>query len=87
MNTPARSTIEGLEMRTAGRETIVHDPAHDKLHVLNGMAARILTMCDGKRSPQEIAKEISTDTGAPYDVVLRDVEAIIDRFSELKLLL
>lgn len=86
METIARCAIDGLEMRTAGREIIVHDPAHDKLHVLNGTAARILRMCDGKHSLERIAREISAGTGAPYDDVLSDVRAIVHRFSELQLL-
>lgn len=86
MDTTPRSTVEGLEIRTAGSETIVHDTAHEKLHVLNGTAARILTMCDGAHSPEGIATEISADTGAPYDVVLRDVRAVLEQFSQLQLL-
>lgn len=85
METFPRSTA-GLEMRTAGRETIVHDPAHDRLHVLNGTAARILGMCDGSRSLEHIAHEISTEAGAPYDLVYADVQTIVTRFGELHLL-
>lgn len=86
MNTLRHRKIDGIQMRVAGRETIVHDTVHEKLHVLNGTAARILSMCDGTRSCEDIAREISAQAGAPYEVVLRDVRMVIEQFSQLELL-
>lgn len=86
MHTLRHTKIDGIQMRTAGRDTIVHDTVHEKLHVLNGTAARILTMCDGTRSCEDIARQISGDAGAPYEVVLRDVRMIVEQFSQLELL-
>jgi hypothetical protein len=77
---------ENLEIRKAGDEVLVHDPAHGKVHVLNATAGAILELCDGTRTPGEIAKSIADATGADVALVARDVDGILREFSSLHLL-
>ena len=77
--------IEQLEIRLIGGEWLVHDLTNGKVHVLNGTAAKILKLCDGSRSCEDIAKLISDETHAELKQVADDVEAIIRRYSELGL--
>lgn len=81
-------TVEGLEIRAAGDETLVHDPAAARVHVLNATAGLVLSLCDGTRTPAAIAaalRERLVDA-PPADVVERDVATVLDRFDEMKLL-
>jgi hypothetical protein len=75
--------VEGLDIRTAGNEVIVHDPTHEKVHVLNSTAALVLELCDGRHSTEEIAAALSARTGAPLERVRPDVEAVLRSFREL----
>jgi hypothetical protein len=84
MSKPAKTT--GIEIRKIGDDVLVHDPAHEKVHVLNKMAGHVLELCDGEHSPSEIARSLSDATGAQIALVTRDVEAVLGDFFALKLL-
>jgi hypothetical protein len=77
------SAIAGLEIRTAGSEVIVHDPAHRKVHVLNGTAGMVLALCDGEHAIDEIAEALARRAGLSSAQVVDDVEAIIATFRSL----
>lgn len=77
---------QNLEVRKVGEEVLVHDPAHGKVHVLNATAGAILELCDGTRTPSEIADSIADATGADVAIVSRDVAGILQEFSGLHLL-
>ncbi len=79
-------TVQQLEFRIAGSDVIVHDTAHERVHVINRTAAYILQSCDGRRSAAAIAGELSARTGAPSTRTLSDVERLLVRFAELKLI-
>lgn len=84
MTNPTKAA--GIEIRKAGDDVLVHDPVHDKVHVLNGTAGYVLELCDGVHSVSDIAHSISDATGAEYALVLRDIEGIVRDFEGLKLL-
>jgi hypothetical protein len=84
MGKPAKTP--GIEIRTTGDDVLVHDPAHEKVHVLNKTAGLVLELCDGEHSPSEIARSLSDATGAQMSLVTRDVEAVLHDFFALKLL-
>lgn len=75
-----------LGIREIGDEAIVHDVGADRVHILNGTAGWVLRSCDGRRSPAEIAEELSAKTGAPAATVAADVEACLQQFETLGLL-
>jgi PqqD family protein of HPr-rel-A system len=76
----------GLEIRKAGNEVLVHDPAGGQVHVLNEVAGRILELCDGTRPQAQISAAIVAETNADAAIVEPDVAAILERFRALGLL-
>ena len=70
----------GLEIRTAGGESLVHDPATGKVHVLNGTAARVLGMCDGTHTLASIVEHLVATTNVERDRAAADVTAVCDDF-------
>lgn len=74
-----------MEVTRAGDNVVVHDVAHAKIHVLNETGGAILELCDGARSPSEIAEIISRRYAAPLEQVRRDVEAALHAFVILDL--
>jgi hypothetical protein len=75
-----------IETRDVAGDVLVHDPAHDKVHVLNATAGLVLELCDGAHSPTQIAQSLRELTGAEFAVVNRDVETILREFAALQLL-
>jgi hypothetical protein len=55
---PARRT-QGLECQEVGDELMVMDARADRVHVLNATMAAIWKLCDGGRSPEQIAQALS----------------------------
>jgi hypothetical protein len=74
-----------LEIRNVDDQVLVHDAAHDKVHVLNRTAGIVLKMCDGTLSSTEIARVLSDATGTDIAVVTRDVDAVVLDFATLQL--
>jgi|HubBroStandDraft_6_1064221.scaffolds.fasta_scaffold904952_2 coenzyme PQQ biosynthesis protein PqqD len=50
--------------------------------VLNPSAAEILARCDGERTVDRIAEELSRQTDAPLDGVRRDVVAFLEEMAK-----
>jgi hypothetical protein len=78
--------IADLQTAVVGNEVLVHDTLHEKVHVLNAVAARILDLCDGETAPATIAAHLSREYGADRSVVEHDVEAMVEQFASLRLL-
>lgn len=74
-----------LEIRSVGDESLVHDPAKGKVHVLNLTAAKILKLCDGNHTHDDIAKALCDETGADATQVGADVDRIVEQFRGLGL--
>lgn len=76
---------QALEIRKVGDESLVHDPAKGKVHVLNATAAKILALCDGNRTHADIAKVLCDESGADATQVAADVDRIVEQFRGLGL--
>ena len=76
--------IEGLEVRRTGLDVIVHDPKHEKIHILNRSAGDLLALCDGEHDPAQIAASLRAGTDAPPERVLGDVLATLETFRRLR---
>ncbi len=76
-----------LRSKPMGDETLLHDAANRKVHVLNETALEILKLCDGTRDAHQIAAQLSRKTDADRDRVLRDVTASLETFRKLNLTL
>ena len=55
---PARRT-QDLESQEVGDELMLIDARSDRVHVLNPTMAAIWKLCDGERSPEQIAQALS----------------------------
>lgn len=56
------------------------------LHALNTTAWAVWDLCDGSRAVTDVARELSATTGHPYEAVLTDVRATVERLGALSLL-
>jgi hypothetical protein len=70
----------GLEIKKAGGESLVHDPATGKVHVLNDTAARVLGMCDGTHTLGSIVEHLVATTNVERERATADVSAVCDNF-------
>jgi hypothetical protein len=75
-----------MDVRRVDHEVLVHDAAHGRVHVLNGTAGNVLDLCDGMHSASQIAHALSTASGADLSRVRQDVDAILNEFTLLDLL-
>lgn len=75
-----------LEIRTAGDEVLVHDTKHGEVHVLNASAGRILQLCDGTRTVEEITVAVANAFLTDTERVRPDVDASLEEFKALDLL-
>jgi hypothetical protein len=73
---------DGLSVRVVDGDVLVHDALHEKVHVLNASAGRVLELCDGTRSAADIARSLSASSGALLAVVTTDVVAILGEFAD-----
>lgn len=83
MPTPTRRS--DVTVQHVGGDIILHDGARGKAHVVNATAARILELCDGTATPDDIAASLALT----YDVQAADLRADVERtiatFQQLQL--
>lgn len=65
-------------------ELVVYDVERNEVHCLNGIAARVWALCDGKSSVAEIARLLNSDLEAQAAETL--VWLALDQFAEKHLL-
>jgi hypothetical protein len=62
--TPQLPTIaEGLDVNETDDGLIIYQESTDRVHHLNPTAAVVFTLCDGTRSPDEIARLVGETFG------------------------
>jgi hypothetical protein len=54
-----RARTEDLVIKTLPDEVLVHDLARHRTHCLNGAAAAVWRLCNGQRTPAEIARTLT----------------------------
>lgn len=67
-------------------ELVVYDPSSGHSFVLNATGRVIWSLCDGERSCDAIAAEVSAAYGVDAEVVLPDVVALVGELAEARLL-
>ena len=65
-------------------ELLIYDVERNEVHCLNGMAVRVWALCDGERTPSEIARALNSDLEP--EVVETMVWSALDQFAERHLL-
>jgi len=84
--TPERPTIaEGLDLNETDDGLIIYVPATDRVHYLNSTASVVLQLCDGSRTPAEIAAEVGEVFGLEASPVA-ETEDCLERFGREGLL-
>jgi hypothetical protein len=77
---------ETLPSTDLGDEYLFYDRDQDRVHVLNGTAREIFLLCDGKRTEEEIGREMAGRYGVEVETALKDARETIDRLVDLGLL-
>ena len=69
---PPRLRADGLAIHELPDELLVYDKVRDLAHCLNQTAALVWRACDGQRTPEEIARNVTRQlaVAVPEDVVL-----------------
>lgn len=80
------SPTHRFHSKDTGEEFLFYDSAGDRLHVLNGTAREIYSLCDGTKSVLEIARVVSAHYDVDPETVLRDAAATVDQLVGLGVL-
>lgn len=80
---PCARTDE-LVVKKLGDETLVYDLRRHRAHCLDRSAELIWRAADGRRTPEEIAREVGRALGAPVEIAA--VEATLDELGRNHLL-
>jgi PqqD family protein of HPr-rel-A system len=83
MPTPTRRS--DVTVQHVGGDIILHDGARGRAHVVNATAARILELCDGTATSDEIAAALAATYGIDAAVARADVERTLAAFQQLQL--
>lgn len=75
---------DNLEFQEIGDEVLVHDPASEKIHVLNKAAAKILRLCDGSPA-DKLVDALMPSEDFDRTRVQNDVNKIVEHFLNLGL--
>lgn len=75
-----------VALQEVGREAILHDARDGKAHVINGSAARVWKLCDGRSMDDVVAAFAASYDRSPASV-RADVERVVAKFRELDLLI
>jgi PqqD family protein of HPr-rel-A system len=83
---PAGPTARGdVTLQRVGREAILHDGQNGQAHVINGSAAQLWELCDG-RPFDELVAAFAAVYGREPETVAEDVRKTLARFDSLGLL-
>jgi PqqD family protein of HPr-rel-A system len=84
MPTPIPSA--DVSLQRVGNEAILHDRRNGRAHVVNESGARIWELCDGRASQDDIVRAFAAAYDLPASAVQADVEDILAKFRELRIL-
>ncbi len=77
---------DGLLVRELGEETVVYDRDRHQAHCLNETAARVFRLCDGTRTPEQIAAALPRASQDPPALETTLVQLALARLAEAHLL-
>jgi PqqD family protein of HPr-rel-A system len=75
-----------VSLQRVGQEAILHDRRNGRAHVINESAARIWELCDGQHTLDQIVSTFAADYALPAADVQADVQDILAKFRELRVL-
>ena len=75
-----------VSLQRVGQEAILHDRRNGRAHVINESAAQIWELCDGQNSLEQIVSAFAAAYALPAADVQADVQYILAKFHELRVL-
>jgi hypothetical protein len=63
-------------------ELVIYDPAHQRLHVLNGTASLIWRLCDGLHSEESLVNSLLRRYPDGQSTIAADIQTILERFRD-----
>jgi hypothetical protein len=75
-----------VSLQRVGQEAILHDRRNGRAHVINASAAQIWELCDGQNTLDQIVSTFAAVYALPAADVRADVQYILARFHELRVL-
>ena len=75
-----------VSLQRVGQEAILHDRRNGRAHVINESAAQIWELCDGQHTLDQIVSAFAAVYGLPAADVQADVQYILAKFHELRVL-
>jgi PqqD family protein of HPr-rel-A system len=75
----------GLPHQQLDEETIVVDPAHREVHLLNETAARVWELCETPRSLEDLVSELAEEYEAPEEELRASVAELLAVLTERRL--
>lgn len=77
---------DNITIRKEENEYLVYNPKDEKVYILNLVGGRILELCDGKRTIEDIAKKIIEEyADVSYEKCLDDVRKFVEKLAEIGL--
>jgi hypothetical protein len=73
-------------LQRVGQEAILHDRRNGRAHVINESAAQIWELCDGQHTLDQIVNTFAAAYALPAMDVQSDVQDILAKFHELRVL-
>jgi PqqD family protein of HPr-rel-A system len=80
--TPSKDVV----LQRVGQEAILHDRRNGRAHVVNESAAQIWELCNGQNTFEQIVSAFAAEYGLHESDVQADVQDILARFHELRVL-
>jgi len=75
-----------VALQRVGQEAILHDRRNGRAHVVNESAAQIWELCNGQNTLEQIVSAFAAEYGLPAADVQADVQDILAKFHELRVL-
>jgi len=75
-----------VSLQRVGQEAILHDRRNGRAHVINESAAQIWELCDGQNTLDQIVSAFAAAYALPAADVQVDVQYILAKFHELRVL-
>ena len=77
---------KNVSLQRVGQEAILHDRRNGRAHVINETAAQVWELCDGRNTFDQIVSAFAAAYQLPASDVRGDVQYIITRFHDLRVL-
>ncbi|HEU5100732.1 MAG TPA: PqqD family protein [Roseiflexaceae bacterium] len=75
-----------VSLQRVGDEAILHDRRNGRAHVINESAAQIWDLCDGRNTLDQIVHAFAATYQLPAPDVSEDVQYILTKFRELRVI-